>query len=350
MKKQYLHTQQGLSLVEIMIAMVISVFLMAGIIQIFISSQKTYRIQEGLSRVQENGRFAMEFMARDIRKAGFQGCANLSRIAPNVIIDPQSPNPNPAPASLDSLTGVSIAVTGTDSIADDWSASACGVSDECIAGTDAITINIGNQCGGGLTGNMATNNANIQIKNPNACGVSAYDILLISDCSSADIFIATNVSLSGSDKQTIAHANNQNTTVNLSKIYGPDAELFVFQNISFFIREGASGQPSLWKLDNGKATSGSNPVELVEGIEDMQITYGEDIGGDGTPDYYVSEGDVVDMDRVVSVRVNLLARSITDNLTSQPIPYDFNNATTTPTDNRLRKVFTSTYSLRNRLD
>lgn len=60
-----------MSLIEIMIALVISLFLIAGVIQLFIGSKQTYRSQDALSRIQENGRLAMESMATDIRMAGY---------------------------------------------------------------------------------------------------------------------------------------------------------------------------------------------------------------------------------------------------------------------------------------
>ena len=68
--------QRGLTLVELMIAMLLGLFLLGGLLQIFISSKQTYRMQEGLSRLQENGRFAIDFMARDIRLAGYKGCSS----------------------------------------------------------------------------------------------------------------------------------------------------------------------------------------------------------------------------------------------------------------------------------
>jgi type IV pilus assembly protein PilW len=66
--------QTGMTLIEIMIALLIGAFLLGGVLQIFISSKQTYRMQENLSRLQENGRFAMEFLSRDIRMAGYWDC------------------------------------------------------------------------------------------------------------------------------------------------------------------------------------------------------------------------------------------------------------------------------------
>ena len=77
--------QGGFTLVELMVAMLISLLLMGGVIQVFSSSSKSYRNHEGLSRIQENGRFAMEFLTREIRMADFWGCANtVSKVANNL--------------------------------------------------------------------------------------------------------------------------------------------------------------------------------------------------------------------------------------------------------------------------
>lgn len=74
--------QRGMTLVELMIASVLSLFLMAGVIQLFLGTRQIYRFLDALSRLQENGRFALNVMAADIRMAGFDD--NIS--------DPVSPD------------------------------------------------------------------------------------------------------------------------------------------------------------------------------------------------------------------------------------------------------------------
>ncbi len=56
MRKNRRAAMAGLSLVELMIALVISLVLMLGVIQVFIASQTASRLSEGASRVQENAR------------------------------------------------------------------------------------------------------------------------------------------------------------------------------------------------------------------------------------------------------------------------------------------------------
>jgi type IV pilus assembly protein PilW len=93
-----------------------------------------------------------------------------------------------------------------------------------------------------------------------------------------------------------------------------------------------------------------NISPLIEGIQDMQIKYGADIDGDGTPDYYADAGAAgLNMSQVVTVRVSLLLRTIDDNIAAKSLQYSYNGATVTPNDRRIRRVFSSTFALRNRI-
>lgn len=342
--------QTGFTLIELMIAMLLGLFLIGGIMQIFIGSRQTYRMQENLSRLQENGRFVMDFITRDNRMMGFQGCASRS-IIPNIIVEPSTSNPNPDPVTL--AGGLSTPLIGIDNVTNNWSTGACvtGTTRYCVAGTDALTYHFGSSCGGYV---KASHPANIQIDSANSCNISADDVVVVSDCNSTDIFIATSAS-SGEGKQTIAHAENQNSDNRLSKLYGTDAEVLAFSSYSFFIRNNAGGEPALWRLDNARPVSTTapiNPIELVEGVENMQVLYGADTDAtpDGTPNYYVPAGTAgLNMNQVVSIRVSVLVRSMNDNLAAHPVAYTYNGATVTPTDRRIRRVFTSTIALRNRL-
>jgi type IV pilus assembly protein PilW len=313
--------QTGLSLIEIMIALLIGAFLLGGVLQIFIGSKQTYRMQENLSRLQENGRLALDFLANDIRMAGYQGCPSLRNVTPNVIAGV------PVIPALTENTFVS----GAENIAANWNANACGAGNVCIANTDAISLIYSDSCGGNLNIAMADVSADIKIPATNSCSISANKAVLVSNCSFGDIFRAIN------DASTTV----QHPTLNIA--YGTDAELFIYRTYSYFIRESTGGFPgrSLWRLDNTRATSSSNPVELIEGIENMQIFYGVDTDAASTPgygsaNYYVPANNVANIAQVVSIRITLTARTIDGNLT-------------TTGDGRIRRDFTSTIGLRNRL-
>ena len=66
--------QRGLSLVELMIAIALGMVLMLGVMQMFLSSRVVFSTQQGMSRIQETGRLAIEFLSRDIRMAAYYGC------------------------------------------------------------------------------------------------------------------------------------------------------------------------------------------------------------------------------------------------------------------------------------
>lgn len=62
---------RGVTLIELMISMAISLILLLGVISIYVTSKHSYVVQDGMARQQENGRFAVEMLTRDLRMAGF---------------------------------------------------------------------------------------------------------------------------------------------------------------------------------------------------------------------------------------------------------------------------------------
>ena len=61
--------KRGFTLVELMIAMVISLIALAGIYNIFILSSRNYFVQESVTDMHQNARASIEFMARELRDA-----------------------------------------------------------------------------------------------------------------------------------------------------------------------------------------------------------------------------------------------------------------------------------------
>lgn len=67
-------TQQGFTLVELMIAMLIGLIVVAAAGGVFLSNSQVYRSTESVGRIQENARSAFEIMSRDVREAGAIAC------------------------------------------------------------------------------------------------------------------------------------------------------------------------------------------------------------------------------------------------------------------------------------
>jgi type IV pilus assembly protein PilW len=65
--------QAGLTLIELMVAMVLGIVLMGVAMNVFLSTRETHRVVTNLARVQENGRFALEQISQVIRMTGYQG-------------------------------------------------------------------------------------------------------------------------------------------------------------------------------------------------------------------------------------------------------------------------------------
>ena len=63
--------QQGLTLVELLISITLSLLVLAAILQLFVGTKQSYNLQEGMARMQENGRYAIDLLARDIGMGAF---------------------------------------------------------------------------------------------------------------------------------------------------------------------------------------------------------------------------------------------------------------------------------------
>ncbi|HET8700841.1 MAG TPA: PilW family protein [Nitrococcus sp.] len=325
----------GFSLVEIMIALTLSLLLLGAVFQIFISAKASYRMNEGLAQIQETGRFATDLLASAIRMAGYQGCMTLDQITPHIIVA------NP-PADLQIYDPANV-ITGQNDLA---ASNTLGA----VAGSDSLTIRGASAVGARLTGNMSADNANIQIDS-NPGGFKQNDILMITDCASADIFRATSVSnSSGSSTVTIAHADSTNTDNRLSKAYQGNARVMQFIATTYFVkdtgRKNEAGDP-IYSLYVQRL--GGTPVELATGVDSMQVLYGVDTNADGSVDEYVNAGAVTDFTDVISARVALLVRSVEPTSTQpESASYTLLDKTVTTDDRYLRKAFTLTATARNR--
>lgn len=68
----------GFSLLEVMIALTLGLLLSIGIVTLFSGTSRMNKLQDGLARLQENGRFAVTQIARDLRMSGAQFCSNTT--------------------------------------------------------------------------------------------------------------------------------------------------------------------------------------------------------------------------------------------------------------------------------
>ncbi len=339
--------QLGMTLIEIMIALLIGAFLLGGILQIFIGSKQTNKMQEGLSRLQENGRFAMDFLSNNIRMAGFIGCSSQDDVPTNTLNTPTG-----------FLYDFSKAINGFESTSESaWTPALDATVTSPLGGSDVITLRKADSQGFTVTAH-ASSTANLTLDAATAttdnlksagfltsAGANNCALAVVSNCTAATIFQVSAIAGNILSHNAGSGCTPDNSTNDLSDSY-VNGQVYAVNTVSYYVRTGSGGQPSLYRrvgLDDAE--------ELVEGIEQMQILYGveTDAMPDGTPNYYVSADNVADMSQIVSIRISLLAVTQDDNLAAQPLPYTYNGVITTPTDRKIRRVFNTTIALRNRL-
>ncbi|MCE7915616.1 MAG: prepilin-type N-terminal cleavage/methylation domain-containing protein [Nitrosomonas sp. PRO4] len=88
---------------------------------------------------------------------------------------------------------------------------------------------------------------------------------------------------------------------------------------------------------------------LLSNVEDLQILYGIDTDGDQSVDQYVELP--IDWDQVITARVCVLVRSDKSNIVPAGNYLNCSGVTVAvPVDRRLRRAFTATFNLRNRIN
>jgi Tfp pilus assembly protein PilE len=75
-----LYKQQGLSLVELMIGLLIGLVLLGGVLQTMLASREASNARQNMVAITDNARFLFDFLGRDLRMAG-RGCDD----APSVL-------------------------------------------------------------------------------------------------------------------------------------------------------------------------------------------------------------------------------------------------------------------------
>ncbi len=306
--------QQGMSLIELMIAMALGLFLMWGAMQAYLTSKRTYSMQQSLSRIQETGRMAHEFIGFDARNAGNTGCASAN--LKEVLIQRPAPpagatgsgcevaassvyTPLGVTGSACNGDGVSMltgfnAATGDAPINLDFSMPVYGVNDVDGSATAGQNISGGNLNpapkkdtdllvlkGGAVAGAALSNTANstdakfqtTMVSNDGGgCfnGICPGDIVAVSDCVKAKIFQATavtanqiNVSASG-----LNQCNTWGSPATAPE-FAPGSQVMKMNTAFYYVADNADKIPTLYKRE---ATGAS--VELLQGVEDIQVEYG----------------------------------------------------------------------------
>ncbi|QYJ76286.1 PilW family protein [Shewanella sp. FJAT-52076] len=318
MKVLIMRSQSGMSLVELMVALVISLFLSAGIFTMFSMSASNVTTTSQFNQLQENGRIALAIMERDLSQLAFMGDMTgtdfivgsnttiSSAAVPNDCVGGGVNNatlPNGTTSHFRRIWGYEAGVSG------DVFACLSGVKEE----TDVLQIKrlVGPNT---LTPNVASNH-----------------------------YVATTSS------EAIFFTGNQPTpTLTNSRFWE-------YQHHIYYVKDDGT-VPVLRRRTLTVANGMNNEEQLVEGIENLRVLYGVDDDGDDIPNRYVPVGSVdtvmwdnQSFQRIVALKLFLLVRAVEkDSSYKNETQYQLGDKTIeAPQDNYRRKVMSTTVMLEN---
>jgi len=391
----------GVTLIELLIAVTISSVLLIGVGSVYYNSKRTYLVQTEFAQLQEGARIAVKFMVEDIRMAGFMGCVwnnDLKLNFQNFLNNTGSAENETATSDFAvGATGFEATATGpSDTV--NLAAPAGAYSGATLPtyfnpaplpGSDIIILRFADGNGVRLSQNKDAANFRIfDLGDPNtdgnnchvASGICQDDILIATDCQKSRMFQATNVSNAVPGEILIVHAGGPSIPGNAIPSWGGAAsddsfeteDTYIFKAVSnaYFIAINLNGNPALFRMP---MRPNAIALELISGVENMQILYGVDTDkiltdaivtndrGDGIANAYVTANNVVTInENIVSIRISLLLRTtneVSSKSTTAPVSQNYllagrdtADGTTIATvpDRRIRKVFTTTVKLRNK--
>jgi type IV pilus assembly protein PilW len=360
--------EAGVTLIELMVALLLGLILIGGAIQVFVSNRAAYAFNEGFSRLQENGRFALDTIDYHARLAGYLGCLSGVTIFNNL------DDPAEVPFNLaEGLIGYEADGTAPDetfAAADsnpansddttDWTPTLPDELDNSvIPGSDVLIVRHVNPSSYALLSPFSSATLVSAIAPDDA--FQNGDIAVASDCQKASVFQVTAVAGAAGDI-TLAHTatgtpGNAAGTADwdTDQQYAAGAQVARAETWAFYVGASDAGPPALFQqrlvVDPMATTASFEREEVVEAVETMQVRYGVDTNLDGAIDRYDTAADVADWARVVAVRVAIVTRSPEEYGTEvDGANYVVDDTIFNPVDDRrVRQVFVSTIAIRNRL-
>ncbi len=386
---------RGMSLIELMISLVIGLIIMLAVVQVFSASRTAYQLSEGLARVQENSRFAMDTLQREIRMAGHFGCVNdqaHTLQSPGSLVSTLDGANNPVLDFTRSIQGYEATDTQPGKPLTISATPGTGGTAYTPALPDAIANALTNRVNGsdiialrylmpdGVPVTLVGGTADKPVLSFNAAllpvvrsGMSNPGLFGVADCLSATVFQAKAVNATEASVSFDAGKLNGGRTFTRGYTVG-QAMLYRAESAVYYVGyDSTTKQSSLYRVRFSAVPDGaliaSAPEPLVEGVENMQLLYGQDrnLYTTTAPSGYIdrqgtaaavqgtlsADNATKSWRRVGVVQIGLLMASpdpsavqqadTNASLVSMGVTY------TTPTDGRMRAVYQTSVALRNRL-
>jgi type IV pilus assembly protein PilW len=325
--------QFGVSLIELMVAMVIGLFLILGAVTVFSQSRSTYRTAESVARLQEIGRLAMDVVETDVRMANFWGMSNRADYIVN-----RAPIGQPPPAALTAAQQANAAVCGTTGAPSNYFVLNL---DEYVGGSNnAYTLSC-------AANNYLAGTDTLWVRRANETQPAAMDtnrIYLQTSRIRGTLFMP-------------ACTNPTNQTCIPADYLPPASQSREVEAHVYYVSSRSTNRndvPSLRRKRFASANGGTANAfideEIVPGVEDLQVRLGVDTNGDTNVDQYVNPGAVPAGGVVVSATIWLRVRAEEREIgfvNDTGYQYADMGAAVTPNDNYRRILLTKTIHIRN---
>lgn len=285
--------QRGINLVELMISMAIGLFLLAGLVGIFVNSSQTSAELSKSAQQLENGRFAVQALSEDIAHTGFFGAWGFSG-TPAAVTDPCA-------------TSVAALKTGTE------------VPLFGAAGGAALwPLSVANTCAALTAANRKADTAVLVVRRAETKTASAGTYVV------GETYVQSNSNPDNVSNPLVALATDTNGPATLFPLKLKDnatqAPVRRLRTHIYFVSPcskplvctGASTEDSIPTLKRLELSAGSfTVVPIAEGIENLQFEYGVDADSDGAPEspFVAAPASAAAWANVVAVQVFLLARN-----------------------------------------
>ena len=291
----YRTRQAGVSLVELMVAVTISLLVLTALSAVFLSTTKSRNEMQKSTQQQESGRYASELIADNVKMAGYLAEFDATPLT--------TPAALPAPCATtraDLLAAMPLHVQGVNDIS-----TALGCTPDIKTGTDVLVVRRASTCAvtdAGCDGFLAgAYHFQASLCTPNDGSGAELAHAVNNDADYATYYFAfSNTQADFTRRKTSCNATDY------ANVYRYLVHIYYVANNN----QAGDGIPTLKRAELGAGSF--TVVPLVDGIENMQIQYGVDTNNDGIPNSYTSSpATTADWRNTMAVTVHLLARNTT---------------------------------------
>ncbi len=293
----------GLTLVELLISIALSILLMTGAISIFIASKESFNVGEDLSRVQENIRFITSRIFKDVTLAGYVGCVPFPE--------------GEALADISTVPGFMTAAA--EGKLGDFSKAIIGGEGDGPNNSDSLTVHFALVSSAmrvdpkGFFGGEKDEGDDDEkptglYENEGEEAYEGDESIVLSDCSAA-VFAQLNEAPTKGGALDLTNIAEGSYNIELGK----NSPLYFYKmdGVTYqLVTVGPDADDKyVSQLMATRLSAPNNPQPLLDGVEDFQVEYGIDTNKDLSAERYLNWNQIVDgnfQSRIVSVRISLI--------------------------------------------